>query len=198
MVQGATSRMTTSARSLHHGECRVGSSGRTLASMAHSEPSTWPCGVRQRHAEIGGDAELGRRRDCVPTTGWPRASSTTISGSPLVTTCWQNEWLSGVCRAAGPGFRQPGTALEELPVGVDQRHQRHGGTDSTRLTRLVTRSKDSRRGNPAGPLQSGLRAVQQLKVLIPAKKYSAASTRLFVPRSHPAASGSAGGSISLR
>ena len=84
------------------------------------------------------------RRGCFGAAGCRRVSSTT-SGSPDTATWRQKEWLSGELATAGPGLGQPGGALEELPVVVDE-GDRETGAPSSRAAIRVSRSKASSGG----------------------------------------------------
>jgi hypothetical protein len=87
-----------------HGQVGLGPPARLVVDGAQraDHPAV---GVRQRHARVGDDLQLGNG-EVVPHQGWRRASSMT-RGSAEATTCWQNEWLSGVRRSLCYGSSRP-------------------------------------------------------------------------------------------
>ena len=106
---------------------------RPVARLAvdHAEgPEGVALGVDERDAGVG-DEPMSRIAGLSRSTACSRASLTS-SGSRLATACWQKECDSGELAPGGPRLREPEAALEELPVGVDERDQRDRGVEHVR------------------------------------------------------------------
>ena len=73
-----------------------------------------------------------------------------ISGSPSVTTCWQNEWDSGVCRHDAHGSGSPCWLLKNWRSRSTS-ETRATGTFSRTVASRVSRSKDFSEGESSRP-----------------------------------------------
>ena len=142
---------TSAAMSASASRCSICHT-RGVESVAQRLPSTCPDG-----AKIGKPAYAMTSRSAIAgferSTGSSRASSTT-SGAPLATTCWQKECDSGVSRASAHGCAMPHRPAKIWRSSVTTETSAVGAS----ATRAAMRAKRSKIGCGAPPSPSALSA----------------------------------------